>query len=143
MVGGVCGGLGEYLGIDPTLVRLFFILLAVTGSGIGILIYLLLWIILPPEEQVRNATFQDNVRSGSQEIADRTRAMGEDLRGLVRNPNPNASALVGISLIGLGVFYLIDRLNLPWLAWLNFDSLWPFLLIIAGLALIFRRTRGG
>ena len=41
LLGGVCSGLGRYLGMNPTYVRLFFILLAV-GNGIGILIYLLL-----------------------------------------------------------------------------------------------------
>lgn len=35
MVGGVCGGLGAYLGISSTLVRLFFVLIALPGMGIG------------------------------------------------------------------------------------------------------------
>jgi phage shock protein C len=51
MLGGVCGGLGEFFGIDPTLVRLFFVLLALLG-GHGVLIYLILWLIVP----VRPAT---------------------------------------------------------------------------------------
>ena len=47
---GVCGGLGEYLNIDPTLVRLFFVLLALTG-GHGVLLYLILCVIMPPAGQ--------------------------------------------------------------------------------------------
>ncbi|HEX9116593.1 MAG TPA: PspC domain-containing protein, partial [Anaerolineae bacterium] len=47
MVAGVCGGLGEYLGIDSTLVRLFFVLLALPGAGVGFALYLILWVILP------------------------------------------------------------------------------------------------
>ena len=43
---GVCGGLGEYLGLDPTVVRLMFILLTLLG-GHGILIYLILWLVMP------------------------------------------------------------------------------------------------
>jgi phage shock protein PspC (stress-responsive transcriptional regulator) len=46
ILGGVCGGLGSYLRIDPTIVRLVFALLSF-GAGTGILIYILLWIILP------------------------------------------------------------------------------------------------
>jgi phage shock protein PspC (stress-responsive transcriptional regulator) len=46
MIAGVCAGLGTYLGIDPTVVRLIFVLLAVFGGG-GILIYLILWLIMP------------------------------------------------------------------------------------------------
>ena len=49
---GVCGGLGEYLNIDPTLVRLFFVLLALTG-GHGVLLYLILCVIMPPAGQAQ------------------------------------------------------------------------------------------
>ena len=45
-IAGVCGGLGEYLDIDPTLVRLIFVLLALTG-GHGVLLYIILWLIAP------------------------------------------------------------------------------------------------
>ncbi|MFW5713216.1 MAG: PspC domain-containing protein [Brevefilum sp.] len=45
-IGGVCAGLGEYLAIDPTVVRLCFILLFLAGMS-GILIYLILWLIIP------------------------------------------------------------------------------------------------
>lgn len=46
MLGGVCAGLGEYLNIDVTIVRLIFILLFLTGSA-GFWIYLIMWIIIP------------------------------------------------------------------------------------------------
>ncbi len=48
MIGGVCGGLGEYFGIDPTLVRVLFVVAALFG-GPGILAYLILLIIVPEE----------------------------------------------------------------------------------------------
>ena len=43
---GVCGGIGEYYGIDPTIVRIGFVILAI-GGGTGFLIYPLLWLIMP------------------------------------------------------------------------------------------------
>jgi phage shock protein C len=45
---GVCGGLAQYFNIDPTLVRVLFILLAVLG-GSGLVLYLAMWIIVPKE----------------------------------------------------------------------------------------------
>jgi phage shock protein C len=45
---GVCGGLGEYLGTDPTVIRVLFIVLAVLG-GAGLIIYLAMWLIVPQE----------------------------------------------------------------------------------------------
>ncbi len=50
MLAGVCGGLGEYLGIDPTLVRLAVALMAIFG-GHGLLFYLILWLIVPEAPQ--------------------------------------------------------------------------------------------
>jgi phage shock protein C len=46
MLGGVCAGLAEYFGIDPTIVRLIFVLLFLFG-GHGLLIYLILWLVVP------------------------------------------------------------------------------------------------
>lgn len=43
---GVCGGLGEYFEIDPTLIRILFIVFALVFGG-GLLLYLILWIIIP------------------------------------------------------------------------------------------------
>ncbi len=46
MLAGVAGGLAEYLGVDATLVRLAFVILALAG-GPGLLIYLILWFVMP------------------------------------------------------------------------------------------------
>ena len=46
MIAGVCGGLAEHFGIDPTWVRLIFILFAFLG-GTALLIYLIMWVIVP------------------------------------------------------------------------------------------------
>lgn len=142
MIAGVCTGLGIYLGIDPTWVRIFFILLAFAGNGIGVLIYLLLWIIIPLEDQHRDSTFSDTVHTGSQEIADHARQMGQEFREIVRQPDSRAGVVIGAALILIGVFYLLQNLNLSWLRWFNFDLLWPVLLIIGGIALLLRRARG-
>jgi len=142
MIGGVCGGLARYLRIDATLVRLFFILLALGGSGIGVFVYLLLWIIVPLEGQKRDTSLQDNVRTGSEEIAERTRQMGDELRNIVRNPNPRAGLLIGAALIVLGIIFLLENLKLPWLNWLNYDVIWPILLVLGGIALLIRHWRG-
>jgi phage shock protein C len=60
---GVCGGLAEYFGIDPTLVRLAFVILALF-NGIGLVIYIILAVIMPSEESVEmmSVTSSSNVR---------------------------------------------------------------------------------
>jgi phage shock protein PspC (stress-responsive transcriptional regulator) len=141
MIGGVCGGLGQYLGIDSTIVRLFFILL-VLGNGVGVLIYLVLWLIVPREGQAEEATVEETIRAGAGEIAERASALGDDLREATRSPNPQAGLIIGIALIVLGVIFLLQSLDIAWLRWLDFDVLWPVLLVVAGLALLLRRVKG-
>lgn len=51
MLCGVCAGIAEYFGIDPTLVRLAWVLFCALG-GSGVLAYILSAIIIPPENQV-------------------------------------------------------------------------------------------
>ena len=46
MVGGVSGGIAEYLGIDPTIVRLGFVVSAFFG-GAGVIAYIVAWLIIP------------------------------------------------------------------------------------------------
>ena len=46
MIGGVCAGLADYLGLDPTIVRIVWVLM-LFFAGFGILLYLILWIIMP------------------------------------------------------------------------------------------------
>jgi len=45
-IAGVCGGLAEYLGLDPLLVRILMVVLALV-SGVGVLFYILVWILVP------------------------------------------------------------------------------------------------
>jgi phage shock protein PspC (stress-responsive transcriptional regulator) len=50
LIGGVCGGIAKWLGWDPTLVRLGYVVLSVLSVGFpGILLYIVLWILMPQE----------------------------------------------------------------------------------------------
>lgn len=53
MVAGVCGGIAEYFDIDPTLVRLGFIVLSFLAGG-GLMAYIIAAVIIPDEAQVRS-----------------------------------------------------------------------------------------
>ncbi len=50
MIGGVCAGLGEHLTIDPTIIRLVFVLLFF-GASSGFWIYLIMWLIVPEKPE--------------------------------------------------------------------------------------------
>jgi len=51
LLAGVCGGIAEWLGWDPTVVRLLYVLLSLLSAAFpGILVYLVLWVVMPPPE---------------------------------------------------------------------------------------------
>jgi phage shock protein C len=67
MFAGVCGGIAEYLDVDPTLVRLFFVALTLLSGGQGLLIYIVLMLVVPerPEDshKVKNEDRPENETS--------------------------------------------------------------------------------
>ena len=137
MVAGVCSGLAEYLAIDVTLVRLFFVLLAL-GDGIGVLLYIILWVIMPAEYESRSAESDRNRAANVTEEMVRT---GEGMSRTIFHPDSRTKLLIGLVLVILGVFYLLENLNIPGLAWLDIDILWPVLLIIGGIVFLVRQGR--
>lgn len=54
-IAGVCGGVADYLGVDPTLVRLLWVIFALAG-GPGLLLYVIMWAIVPEEPEFVQAT---------------------------------------------------------------------------------------
>ena len=138
MLGGVCGGLGHYFNIDPTLVRLVFVLIGV-GTGVGLLLYPLMWIIIPPEDRsVANAS--ETIGEGAREMAQQAKTLSSSVSSSWHQSDPQAGKFMGGALILLGIILLIQNLHIPWLRWINFDLLWPILLVLAGVLLIRHRA---
>lgn len=52
MFGGICGGIGEHIDVDPTIIRLIWVVITILSLGTGIIVYLIAWIIIPefPDE---------------------------------------------------------------------------------------------
>jgi phage shock protein C len=50
-IAGVCGGLAEYFGLDPTLVRVIYVLVSIFSVAFpGVLVYIILWVLIPERE---------------------------------------------------------------------------------------------
>lgn len=52
MIGGVCGGIANYLDIDPTIARVAYVLLSIFTVFAGAIVYLVLWMIMPEEKTI-------------------------------------------------------------------------------------------
>jgi len=98
-LGGVCGGLGEYFGIDPILVRAFFVLIGL--NGIGIPVYFVLWLLIPTVEKMDRET-EDIVQNNLEDM----RAQFNRLLQALGQPHP--AAIVGALLIVAGLYFFLS-----------------------------------
>ena len=142
MLGGVCGGLGAYFSVDPNLMRLLFVVLAIV-PGFGIPVYLILWLILPEESKTEDSTIGERVRGVTDEIVERARQVGEDVRSGSITSHPRATILIGAALVVIGLAFLFRNLGFGWMRWIAFGTLWPALIILVGVAFLWRWIRGG
>lgn len=78
ILGGVCGGLGAYFGVDPVIFRLVFALLFF-GAGTGVLLYLVLWIAVP---RARTASEKLEMRGERVDLQNISQAVKEELSGV-------------------------------------------------------------
>jgi phage shock protein PspC (stress-responsive transcriptional regulator) len=121
VIGGVCGGLGEYFDIDAVLIRIAFVLLVFAG-GAGVLAYVLCWIFIP------------DVPAGAPgalpaPAGDRSTARGQRTGGAV---------VLGLVFVALGILFLFD---VSWPNFLSWKYVWPAALIAVGAAIVVRARR--
>lgn len=140
VLGGVAAGFGDYLEVDPVLIRLIFVLLCVAG-GSGLLLYLVCWLIMPRDDEQPGP--EGRPAPPADRFAEEVREAGERVVDSLKRTTADAGRgrlLAGLILIVLGTLFLIDRFADLW--WLDVWRLWPLLLIGAGVALLLRSRRG-
>ncbi len=120
VIGGVCGGFGDYFDVDPVFVRILFVLLAIS-TGVGFLGYLVAWIIMPKDEE----SFESVSTNGN----------SKQVKSEKKKYTSWNRYLPGLILIGIGLILLIED-NIFWFDW---EEFWPLALIIIGVVLIFRK----
>lgn len=145
MIAGVCGGFGEYFGLDPTIVRVIFVLVTIaTGLVPGIVAYGVLWLIIPDEESV-DRSVRESMRANVEEMAKSARDLGSGVQatfsGEKRPVTLSAEriSIVGAALIIIGLLFLLGSLD--FLDWLRWGRLWPLVIIGIGLFLLLRRRQ--
>ena len=123
-LGGVCSGIGEYFNIDPTIIRVLWVIITVfTGFAPGIIAYILLWLIVPEEPaKIESSEVEGEVVDADVEID-----------GHKDNKITSILVIIGVLLIIFAFFkYLF------WFSWwipIGWFSL-PIILLIFGILLI-------
>lgn len=124
LLGGVCAGLAVNLQVDVTLVRLGFLLLAL-ASGLGVVVYGAMWLLLPDALDDRPASrrLRERTRTYFSDFPDRLRRSGDALRaGWVRAeqhpwPRPMTRRWIGLGLVIGGAAIFLASIGL--FAWLD------------------------
>ena len=161
IIAGVCSGLGQYFNVEPLLVRIVFVVLALVPAGLGIILYVVLWFLMEPPAGAGT--------SATRNVGGRLRTMGQEIReefrtGFSRSseggpqtppagPGGTGSTgkgptwtgwsgrprgfWIGVILIALGGYFLIANLGL--LRGFRGDLFWPIVLIAIGLLILVRR----
>lgn len=140
-LGGVAAGIARYLEVDPTFVRLAFVLLAF-AHGFGLLAYIVCWIVIPADPaEVR----QGLSNAGAERMADEVRETAARLTASFEQEGPgvrSTRAIVGYGLMIVGGLLLLDNLGwLHWPHWATLSTLWPLLLFGLGASLVWRSLR--
>jgi len=135
ILGGVCGGLGDYLEFDPVLVRVLFVA-ATFITGVGLVAYILLWIIVPFEPigpiitpEPANSTAQQGAYSQQQGAPMYTHQT-------VSQRNRSGS-IFGLILVIVGCIFLADN----FLPFFHFWHFWPVIFIAIGAGLLLKAPR--
>lgn len=130
VIAGVCGGLGEYLDIDATFVRVAMVVLTFVG-GVGILVYIVLLVLMPlPGESPMFGPSSGAGATGETTAA----AAVVDPGSTERRRNA-----VGILLVAVGGIFLLENLGV--FRGLDWKYIWPLVIIALGVFLIAQRTR--
>ncbi|HET9015942.1 MAG TPA: PspC domain-containing protein [Thermomicrobiaceae bacterium] len=109
VIAGICGGLGRYLGIDPVLIRVAWVALAL-AAGTGVLLYLVAWLVIPEEHA------------------------GEVVGSAPRTDVTTVRVVLGGVLVAIGALLLVNRFT----TWFDWGLIWAVVLIAVGALVILR-----
>lgn len=168
---GVCGGIGHYLGVDPVIIRVAWVLLSLTPFP-GVLAYLVAALVMPAEPRPVEAGGGPGAGGGAAAGADAdggTPPAGEDVAAGEAPPGGEPPAagrreatlkVTGLVLVAVGAFLLVYNLLLTtelgravrryllfppfdWRLWARiWTTWWPVLLVLLGAVILWRGGRG-
>ncbi len=121
-LGGVAAGVADYFDLEPTVVRLLFVLAALLGVGIAIPIYIVLWVVMP---------------------AAPAGEAGADASRPASAPGGHAreATILGAVLLGAGLLLLAGQLDVGIGVWRVLRFSWPLALIAIGIAFLLAGPR--
>ena len=143
VIAGVCGGIAEYLQVDPTLVRVFFVIATLITAGLGFLGYLVLLVMMPLPGKAAPFVTNSASTASAPEPGSSSADTAVVTPPVVRVEDPITAerrrATFGYFLVALGVVFLLA--NLGAFRIVRWDLVWPLVFVGAGVLLLAQRVR--
>lgn len=130
IIGGVAGGVAEYLDADPSIVRIVWAILAIVTAGLFVVLYIVMWIVVP--EPLEAGATPVTATAAPPPSEGRTDAAATTPPRPHRRGSGGGAMVFGVILIGLGAYFLIDE----YLPQVDLNALWPIGLVLIGIALL-------
>jgi len=137
---GVCGGLAKYFDLDASLFRVLFVLLSL-ANGLGIIVYLAMAILVPlePGEPVM-VNRNEKIKEFAAEVGQKTKAFAAEIN-FDQSKKINSRNAIGIAIIAIGVILLLKQVAPFMIDWINWRLIWPVLIILLGVYLVFMKSK--
>ncbi|MCX6730619.1 MAG: PspC domain-containing protein [Candidatus Roizmanbacteria bacterium] len=138
ILAGVASGIARYFDVDPNIIRLLFIVLAVCG-GSGVLIYILLWLLLPSDTSKTvdgRDMFKENVQQMKEAVQEFAKEVKREAHQEVSDKKEKSQQSLGVILVIVGLIFLLTNLGL--LDFFIIKKLWPVLLIFLGILVVYK-----
>ena len=141
VLGGVAGGVADYLDADPSTVRVIWAVLALITGGVFFILYIVMWIVVPlglelplgPESpQPADGAGASGGEPGAKPGAAAPAAWNAQPSRRRARHSGGGSWIVGVILIGTGLYFLARE----YFPWLNPARLWPLGLVVLGVLLL-------
>lgn len=170
VIAGVSSGIGEYMEVDVTIIRLLFVLSTVFLFGTGVLVYLILWIIVPVNndpaakfskfnEFFKNPVqFDDAAKPETFTVEEKdentapnwssdtfgnskfTAAQSDDPLKIFPKNNETGRTVGGLFLLVIGVYFLLNEFDII-PYWFSLRKLWPLVFVAIGASFILKSKR--
>jgi phage shock protein C len=135
VLGGVAGGVAEYLDLDPSIVRVIWAILAIVTGGLFLLLYIVMWIVVP-EGAAADMPPPAGVAGGPPPAAPAQPGAAAPAWGAQPRRHGagglNGALIFGLILIGAGVWFLIE----DYLPAVDRRFVWPVALVLVGAVLL-------
>jgi phage shock protein C len=131
VISGVAGGVAEYFDIDPSIVRIAWVLLALITGGVFLILYGVMWLVVPVSYSATPGT------AASTAEGEAASGSSEPLRPRPSRGSGSAGLVFGLIFVGLGLYFLARE----YLPAFDIDRLWPLGLVALGVFLLIAAMR--